>query len=133
MQVITGIKSTEGPFPNLLMFPPVESWSFLTKHGRALLCIARDPDVRLRDIAANLGITERRAYAIVFDLTREGYVVKTKDGRRNRYEIQAHMPLPEPDSRERAIGDVLELLGNSRSSRSEAADSRPVPVERRRS
>ena len=116
----------------MLKFPPVETWSFLTKHGRALLCIARDPDVRLRDIAANLGITERRAYAIVFDLTREGYVVKTKDGRRNRYEIQAHMPMPEPDSRERAIGDVLELLGNSRGGRTDAVDPRPVPVERRR-
>jgi hypothetical protein len=110
---------------------PVE-WSFLTKHGRALLCIARDPDVRLRDVAANLGITERRAYAIVVDLTRAGYVVKTKDGRRNRYEVQAHMPLPEPDSRERAIGEVLDLLGNSRTRPADAVDPRATPVERRR-
>jgi hypothetical protein len=109
----------------------VGNWSFLTKHGRALLCIARDPDVRLRDIAASLGITERRAYAIVFDLTGAGYVVKTKDGRRNRYEIQAHMPLPEPDSRERAIGDVLDLLGNSRTRQPDAIDPREFPVERR--
>jgi len=132
MQVITGIKSSEGSFPDLLGSPPVGNWSFLTKHGRALLCIARDPDVRLRDIAASLGITERRAYAIVFDLTGAGYVVKTKDGRRNRYEIQAHMPLPEPDSRERAIGDVLDLLGNSRTRQPDAIDPREFPVERRR-
>jgi hypothetical protein len=113
------------------MVPPVERWSFLTKHARALLCIARDPDVRLRDIAANLGITERRTYAIVADLTTAGYVIKTKDGRRNRYEIQAHMPLPEPDSRERAIGEVLDLLGNSRTRPIDAA-RREFSVERRR-
>ncbi len=90
------------------------SWSFLTNHGRALLCIARDPDVRLRDIADRLEISERRAYGIVADLTEAGYLVKRKDGRRNRYEIQPHLPLPEPDARQRAIGDVLNLLGDSR-------------------
>lgn len=107
------------------------TWGFLTNHGRALLCIARDPDARLRDIAASLAITERRAHDIVSDLTEGGYVLKTKDGRRNRYEVQAHMPLPEPNSRERAIGDVLNLLGNSRS-RNPARDRRDPPVERRR-
>jgi len=110
----------------------VASWSFLTNHGRALLCIARDPDARLRDIAASLAITERRASALVSDLTEAGYIVKTKDGRRNRYEVQAHMPLPEPNSRERAIGDVLNLLGNSRS-RKPDHDRRSSAVERRRS
>jgi hypothetical protein len=131
MQVYSSIKSKEDPFPNLLWLPPVERWNFLTKHARALLCIARDPDVRLRDIALNLGITERRAYAIVADLTTAGYVIKTKDGRRNRYEIQAHMPLPEPDSRARAIGEVLELLGNSRGQRTDG-DRREFAGERRR-
>jgi hypothetical protein len=61
-----------------------------------LLCIAHDPGVRLRDIAAQVGITERTAYAIVTDLTEAGYVVKQKDGRRNRYQIQAHLPLRRP-------------------------------------
>jgi hypothetical protein len=88
----------------------VTSWGFLTNHGRVLLCIARDPGVRLRDIADRLGITERSAHGIVADLTEAGYVVKHKDGRRNRYQIQAHMPLPEPASREPAIGEVLALL-----------------------
>jgi hypothetical protein len=68
----------------------------------------------------------------VSDLTEAGYIVKTKDGRRNRYEVQAHMPLPEPNSRERAIGEVLDLLGNSRS-RTPNRDRRPSAVERRRS
>jgi DNA-binding IscR family transcriptional regulator len=89
----------------------VTTWNFLTNHGRALLCIARSPDVRIRDIAATLGITERRAHGIVTDLTDAGYLIKTKEGRRNRYEIQSHLPIPEPTGRERAIGEVLELLG----------------------
>jgi hypothetical protein len=91
----------------------VESWNFLTNHARMLLCIARDPSVRLRDAAASLGITERSAYAIVADLTTGGYVVKQKHGRRNRYHIQTHLPLPEPASQEPAIGDVLAVLGGN--------------------
>ena len=85
-------------------------WSFLTNHARVLLCIAHDPGVRLRDIAARVGITERGAYGIVTDLAEAGYVVKERDGRRNRYQIQGHLPLPETDSRERTIGEVLALL-----------------------
>jgi hypothetical protein len=75
-----------------------------------LLCIARDPGVRLRDVAASLAITERSAHAIVADLRAAGYVVKHKQGRRNRYQIQAHLPLPEPATQEPAIGDVLAML-----------------------
>jgi hypothetical protein len=88
----------------------VASWHFLTNHGRALLCIARDSEVRLRDIAIDLGITERHAYGIVSDLTEAGYVVKEKDGRRNRYQIQEHLPLPEQPDRDQAIGEVLGVL-----------------------
>ena len=87
----------------------VADWSFLTNHARVLLCIAHDPGVRLRDIAARTGVTERTAYGIVTDLTEAGYVVKHKDGRRNRYQIQAHLPLPETDSRGRTIGGILAL------------------------
>jgi hypothetical protein len=89
-------------------------WSFLTNHAQALVCITHDPGVRLRDIAATLGITERSAFGIVTDLTTAGYVVKDKDGRRNRYRIQAHLPLPEPIGRERTIGEVLDLLVDTR-------------------
>jgi MarR family len=90
-------------------------WSFLTNHARVLVCIAHDPGVRLRDIAAKLGITERSAYAIVTDLTAAGYVVKEKDtdGRRNRYQIQSHLPLPETIGRERTVGEVLDVLVDS--------------------
>jgi hypothetical protein len=89
------------------------NWTFLTNHARVLLCIAHDPGVRLRDIAASLGITERSAYGIVTDLAEAGYVVKQKNGRRNRYQIQAHLPLPEPSSQERTVGDVLALLAGT--------------------
>jgi hypothetical protein len=91
----------------------VAEWSFLTNHARVLLCIAHDPGVRLRDIAARTGITGRTAYSIVTDLTEAGYVVKHKDGRRNRYQIQAHLPLPEPATQEPAIGEVLALLAGA--------------------
>jgi DNA-binding IclR family transcriptional regulator len=85
-------------------------WTFLTNHARALICIAHDPGVRLREIAATLGITERRAFGIVTDLTEAGYVVKDKDGRRNRYRIQAHLPLRAAVGREPTIGEVLGVL-----------------------
>jgi DNA-binding IclR family transcriptional regulator len=85
-------------------------WSFLTNHARALLYIAGDPEARLRDLAIALDVTERTAFGIVADLTDAGYVVKEKDGRRNRYHIQADLPLQDSVSRERSIGEVLELL-----------------------
>ena len=89
----------------------VASWGFLTNHARALLCIAHDPGTHLRDIAARLDVAERSAHGIITDLTGQGYLVKHKDGRRrNRYQIQAHLPLPEPASRDRTVGEVLALL-----------------------
>ena len=97
-------------------------WGFLTNHARALVCIAHDPGIRLRDIAARLAITERSAYAIVTDLTAAGYVVKEREGRRNRYQIQPHLPLRESIVRERTIGEVLDLLVDSDAG---AARSRP--------
>ena len=97
------------------------SWSFLTNHARVLLCIARDPGTRLRDIAASLGVTERAAHGIVNDLTDAGYVVKQKDGRRNRYQIQAHLPLPEAGHEDLAIGEVLDLLARPQTAHHQAA------------
>lgn len=88
----------------------MSNWSFLTNHGRALVCIARDPSVRLRDIATALDISERGAYGIVTDLAEAGYIVKDKDGRRNRYSVQVHLPLGESVASERTIGEVLDLL-----------------------
>jgi DNA-binding IclR family transcriptional regulator len=92
----------------------VENWALLTNHALVLLAIARDPRIRLRDIAATLGITERSAWAIVTDLAGAGYVAKHKDGRRNRYQIQAHLPLPGPASQQPTIGELLDLLTSQR-------------------
>ena len=103
----------------------MERWNFLTNHARVLLCIAHDPGARLRDIAASLGITDRSVYGIVTDLTTAGYVVKHRDGRRNLYQIQAHLPLPEPASKEPAIGEVLALLMGSRA-RQQPSQTQPT-------
>ena len=98
------------------------SWTFLTSHARVLLLVAHDPGVRLRDIAASLDITERSAFGIITDLVEAGYVVKEKNGRRNRYHIQGHLPLPEPTSQERTVGEVLALLAGA----SQAATCKPA-------
>ncbi len=112
-------------------------WSFLTNHARVLVCIAHDPGVRLRDIAATLDITERSAFGIVADLTEARYIVKDKDGRRNRYRIQNHLPLPEAVNRERTIGEVLGLLIDTREAKSapppdQVAASDGTPTRRAR-
>jgi hypothetical protein len=106
-------------------------WSFLTNHARVLVCIAHDPGARLRDIATTVGITERSAYAIVTDLTDAGYVVKDShtDGRRNRYQIQTHLPLPEDIAGERTVGEVLDLLADATTRR--ARPTRPSVNPRR--
>jgi hypothetical protein len=88
-------------------------WSFLTNHARALVFIAQDPGVRLRDLAAALDITERTAYGIVMDLSDDGYIVNEKHGRRNRYHIEPDMPLPETVGCRRTIREVLDLLSEA--------------------
>ncbi|HVE92433.1 MAG TPA: MarR family transcriptional regulator [Actinomycetota bacterium] len=92
-------------------------WKFLTNHALALLFLAQHADARLRDIAAALDITERTAFGIVSDLTEGGYVVKEKDGRRNRYHVQPHVPLRESILRERTVGEVIDLLGGVQAGR----------------
>jgi hypothetical protein len=93
-------------------------WSFLTNHARAMLFIAKHPDARLRDVAGSLDVTERTAYGIVVDLTEAGYLLKEREGRRNRYQIQDHLPLHDSIGRERTIGEMLELLGDPKRPRS---------------
>lgn len=88
----------------------MSEWSFLTTHAEVLLCIARDPGIRLRDIGATVGITERRAYSIVADLAEAGYLVKEREGRRTRYQLQPHLPLATQVGREGTIGELLALL-----------------------
>jgi DNA-binding transcriptional ArsR family regulator len=97
------------------------SWGFLTNHARALLCIAADPGVRLRELASALEITERAAFGIVKDLVAAGYVLKDRDGRRNRYRIRLDRPLPDALLRQRTVGHLVTLLDDSGRSQPEIA------------
>ncbi len=85
-------------------------WSFLTNHAQALLFIANEPDARLRDLADALEVTERTAFGLVADLTNAGYVIKEKEGRRNRYHLQEQLLLPNSIGRDRTVGEVLALF-----------------------
>ena len=85
-------------------------WSFLTNHARVLLHVAERPDARLRDLAEALDVTERTAFGIVSDLTEAGYLMKERTGRRNRYHVQEHLPLPDGVVGERTVGELLRLL-----------------------
>ena len=100
----------------------MRTWGFLTNHALVLLCIARDPGARLRDIAVAVGITERSAFGIVTDLAEAGYIVKEKGGRRNRYRVEADLPVPESADRRLAIGDLLALLGGRDAGRTGGGD-----------
>ena len=86
------------------------TWTFLTNHGHVLVCIATDPGVRGRDIAARVGITERAAQAIIADLVGEGYVTRTRIGRRNHYEIDPDRPPRHPVEQPHNIGELLQLV-----------------------
>jgi uncharacterized membrane protein len=86
-------------------------WGFLTNHASVLLCVARDPGVRLREIAAEVGITERAAHRIVSELVDGGYVVRERHGRRNHYEVRPDRPLPHSVVKGKAVGDLLDLIG----------------------
>ena len=89
------------------------SWTFLTNHAHVLLCVARDSDLRMRDIADRVGITERAAQRIIGDLVDGGYVTRKKIGRRNEYAVNPEVPLRHPLSRDHEIGEILDLLGEA--------------------
>ncbi|MGN6430052.1 MAG: helix-turn-helix transcriptional regulator [Gaiellaceae bacterium] len=86
------------------------NWSLVTNHGHVLACIAADPNARLRDIAASVGITERTAFEIVCELERAGYLTRTRIGRRNRYEINGSREVRTRGVRSVTIAQLLGLL-----------------------
>ncbi len=90
-------------------------WTFLTNHAHVLLCVSRDPGARLRDVAEVVGITERAAQRIVAELEEAGYLTRTRDGRRNRYEVHPDLPLRHPLERDHMVGEILDVLGPERS------------------
>jgi DNA-binding Lrp family transcriptional regulator len=85
-------------------------WTFLSNHGHVLLTIAADPGVRIRDIAEQVGITERAAQRIVRDLVEEGYLEATRVGRRNEYRVNGELPLRHPAWRDHPVGDLVRAL-----------------------
>ena len=95
----------------------MDGWTFLTNHAHVLLCIAQDPEIRLRDVAEKVGITERAAQRIVADLESEGYITTEKIGRRNRYVVHSELPLRHPLEEHRSVGLLLKLLKDRSSGR----------------
>ena len=87
-----------------------KTWHFLTSHSQVLLCLHRDKEARLRDVASIVGITERAAQRIVADLVEGGYVTRERVGRRNRYEVNTESPMRHPAQAGHDIGELLELL-----------------------
>jgi DNA-binding IclR family transcriptional regulator len=90
--------------------PGVAEFSFLTNHAYALVCVAREPGMRLRDIADCIGITERAAHRIVCQLEEAGYLRRHRMGRRNFYEVDPKLPLPDKLERDVSVGDLLRLM-----------------------
>lgn len=85
-------------------------WTFLTNHAHVMLCLARDPGMRLRDVAEKVGITERAAQRIVAELEESGYLRRERTGRRNHYELEPSAPLRHPLESEHQIGELLGVL-----------------------
>ena len=108
---------------NLLSVPP---FNFLTNHGLVLLCIAHDPGARMRDIAAEVDITERAAQRIVADLIEAGYLDRERVGRRNRYTIRAGLPISLLARRDVDLNSLLNVLLPGGSS-TERRDAMPAP------
>lgn len=98
-------------------------WTFLSNHAHVLLCIAQEPEVRLRDVAGRVGITERAVQRIVADLEEGGYLSRSRAGRRNRYEVHARRPLRHPVEAHREVSVLLDLiLGPNRPGESERSN-----------
>lgn len=89
---------------------PSSSWTFVTNHAAVLLCLASDPEIRMRDIADRVGITERAAQRIVADLAEEGYVTRRRVGRRNVYTVKQARLMRHRLARHRQVGAFLELM-----------------------
>ena len=90
------------------------TWTFLSHHAQVLVCIALDPDVRLRDVATQIGITERAAQAIVSELVEDGYLTRVRVGRRNHYHVHGERPLRHPLQRDIDVDALLQLVSAPR-------------------
>lgn len=99
---------------------PEHAWTFLSNYAHVLVCIARDSDITLRDIAARVGITERAVFRIIHELEAVGVITREREGRRNRYAVDTSVRLRHPLEADKSVGDLLGAL----LSRGEAATVR---------
>lgn len=99
----------------------VAEWTFLTNHSHVLVCLAADPDLRMREIAELVGITERATQRIIAELVEGGYLVKERDGRRNRYTVNGDASLRHRVEGDHTLGELLAAVAQSR--RDRPADS----------
>ena len=90
------------------------SWTFLTNHSHVLLCLVQDPEARMRDVADRVGITERAVQRIVAELEAAGYLVRSREGRRNRYEVNGELPLRHPVEGHRDLNALIKLVVGGR-------------------
>ena len=90
--------------------PPIPGWTFLTNHGHVLLCLAAEPESRLRDVAAHVGITERAVQRIVAELENAQYLKRKRIGRRNHYELRPTLYLRHPVEGHRTIGELIDFV-----------------------
>jgi DNA-binding MarR family transcriptional regulator len=88
-------------------------WTFLTNHAHVLFCLAKDPEIRLRDVADRVGITERAVQRIVTELETAGFITRQRNGRRNRYTVHRQNPLRHPIESHRSVADLLALILHS--------------------
>ena len=88
------------------------AWTFLSNHGHVLLCIARDPNVRVREIALSVGITERAVHRILGELEEAGAISRTRQGRRTHYEVNKRLPMRHPIEADHSVGELMRLVGS---------------------
>ena len=91
----------------------VADWTFLTNHAHVLICVAQDRKARLRDVAEQVGITERATQRIVTDLVEAGYLERTREGRRNSYRLNPDLPLRHPLERQHSVGEIIAVLAGA--------------------
>jgi len=104
--------------------PGSTRWTFLTNHGHVLLCLAQSPELRLREVAERVGVTERAVQRIVADLEEGGYLTRHRAGRQNEYEINGRQQMRHPVEAHQTVGALISLIGGGRSAAS--ASARPA-------
>lgn len=125
----TPVKMEDGTLPR--QTTSVGTWTFLTNHAHTLICLARRPDALLREVASEVGITERAVHNIVADLEESGVVTRERDGRRNHYVVHANQPLRHPIEAHCTVGHLIAMVGRgSRRGRSSTAEEHEGPRRR---